>query len=83
MEDAESYALYIDAQNLLLKQEAARYKKSAPIGFVFGGVTFGIGTPLIIEGIRADNSAMLWSGVGVTAAGSLVWVFGHFVFGWW
>jgi uncharacterized coiled-coil protein SlyX len=83
MQDAESYAQYIDAQNLLLKQEAARLKKSGTIGFVFGGVTFGIGTPLIIEGIRADNSAMLWSGVGVTAAGSLVWVFGHFVFGWW
>jgi len=83
MQDAESYALYIDAQNISLKQEAARLKKSAPVGFVFGGVSFGVGTPLIIEGIRADNSAMLWSGVGVTAAGSLVWVFGHFVFGWW
>jgi len=83
MQDAEGYALYIDAQNILLKQEAARLKKSAPIGFVFGGVTLGVGTPLIIEGIRADNSTMLWSGVGVTAAGSLIWVLGHFVFGWW
>jgi hypothetical protein len=83
MQDAESYAQYIDAQNILLKKEAARLKKSAPIGFAFGGVSFGIGTPLIIEGIRADNSAMLWSGVGVTAGGSLVWVLGHFIFEWW
>jgi len=83
MQDAEGYAQFVDAQNILLKKEAARYKKSAPIGFVFGGVSFGVGTPLIVEGIRADNSAMLWSGVGVTAAGSLVWVLGHFVFCWW
>jgi len=82
MQDAESYAQYIDAQNRLLKQEAARFKKSALIGFAFGGVSFGIGTPLIFEGIRAGNSAMLWSGVGVAAAGSLVWGLGRFVFGW-
>jgi len=83
MLDAESYAIWIDAQNILLRQEAERLRKSALIGFTFGGVSFGIGTPLIIEGIRADNNAMLWSGVCITGAGSLVWVLGHYIFGWW
>ena len=83
MQDAESYALWIDAQNILLRQEAERYRKSALIGFTFGGVSFGIGTPLIIEGVRSDNRAMLWSGVGIAAGGSIVWALGRFVFNWW
>ena len=83
MQDAESYALWIDAQNELLKQEAAQYRKAALIGFSFGGVSFGVGTPLIIEGIRSDNSAMLWSGVGVVGIGSLVWTAGRYIFKWW
>jgi len=83
MQDAENYAQYIDAQNILLKQEAARLKKTAPVGFVFGSVSFGAGVPLVVEGIRSDNKTMLWSGVGIIGVGSLVWVTGHYIFQWW
>ena len=83
MQDAEDYAFWIDAQNELLRQQAQQYRKSAMIGFSFGGVSFGVGVPLVVEGIRSDNRAMLWSGVGVVGVGSLVWVVGHFVFNWW
>jgi len=83
MQDAESYALQIDAQNILLKQKGEHYVKSELIGFTFGGVSFGIGVPLIIMGAASDNTAMLWSGVGIVGIGSLVWVLGHFVFDRW
>jgi hypothetical protein len=67
----------------MLKQEAAQYKKSAVIGFSFGGVSFGVGTPLIVQGIQSDNRAMLWSGVGICGGGSLIWAAGHYLFNWW
>jgi len=83
MKDAEDYAAAIEAQNELLKKDVARFKKSAPVGFVFGGVSFGAGVPLVVEGIRSDNKTMLWSGVGIIGVGSLVWVTGHYIFQWW
>jgi len=83
MNDAENYALYIEAQNIFFKQQAEHYKKSALVGFTFGGVSFGVGVPLMVEGIRTDNRTMLWSGVGVIGVGSLVWVAGHYIFQWW
>jgi hypothetical protein len=83
MQDAESYALWIDAQNELLRRQAEQYRKSALVGFSFGGVSFGVGVPLFVEGIRSDNRTMLWYGVGVIGVGSLVWVAGHYIFQWW
>jgi len=83
MQDAEDYALYIEAQNIFFKQQAEHYKKSALVGFGFGGVSFGVGVPLMVEGIRTDNRTMLWSGVGVIGVGSLLWVAGHYIFQWW
>jgi len=83
MEDAEAYAWWIDGQNELLRQQVQQYKRSARTGFIFGGLSFGIGTPLIIEGIRADNKTMLWSGAGVLGVGTLVWLAGHLIFQWW
>ena len=83
MQDAESYALWLDAQNELFKREAERFRKSALIGFSFGGVSIGIGTPLIVEGIQSGNKAMLWSGVGIAGIGSLVWITGRYIFKWW
>ena len=83
MQDAEDYAFYIEAQNELLKQEIQRFRKSGQTGFAFGAVSFGAGAPLIIEGIRNDNKTMLYSGIGVTAVGSLVWITGRYVFNWW
>jgi alpha/beta superfamily hydrolase len=83
MQDAENYARWIDAQNELLKQQAQRSQKSAAIGFSFGGVSFGVGTPLVILGIRTDNRAILISGAGVIVGTGIVWVAGHYLFNWW
>jgi len=83
MQDAESYAQWIDTQNELLKRDVQRLKKSSLIGFTFGGVSFGVGTPLIISGIQSDNKTMLWTGVGVIGFGSIVWATGHYLFNWW
>ena len=83
MQDAEGYALWIDAQNESLRLQVQRQKKSALVGFSFGAVSFGVGTPLIVEGIRTDNRTMLWAGAGTIAGTGLVWVVGHYLFGWW
>jgi uncharacterized protein YcsI (UPF0317 family) len=83
MQDAENYALYVEAQNIFFKQQAEKYRKSALVGFAFGGVSFGVGMPLIAAGIRDGNSAMVWSGVGVAGGTGAAWVVGHYVFQWW
>ena len=83
MQDAEDYALWIDSQNEYFRQQARQYRKFSLIGFSFGGVFFGVGTPLVVEGIRSDNRAMLWSGASVIGIGSLVWAAGYYIFHWW
>jgi hypothetical protein len=83
MKDAENYAAYIDTQNELLKKEAQNYKNSALINFGFGGVSLGVGVPLVIEGIRSDNRTMALSGAGVAVGTAAVWAVGHYVFHWW
>jgi predicted RNase H-like nuclease (RuvC/YqgF family) len=49
-----------------LQRELEKSKRSVIIGFTAGGVSFGVGTPLIVEGVRSDNRTMTWAGVGVT-----------------
>ena len=66
-----------------MQRELAKSRRGTVIGWTVGGVSFGVGTPLIVEGIRSDNRAMLWSGVGVVGVASIVWATGHFVFDWW
>ena len=97
MQDAESGAIALLKENdeiyqkakltmaniASLQQQLARAKRGSVIGFSVGSVSFGVGAPLFIEGVRTDNQAMLWSGVGVAGAGTLIWVAGHFVFNWW
>lgn len=83
MQDAEDYAFWIEAQNELLKRDAERYRRGSIIGFTIGGVSFGVGIPLLIEGIRSDNRTMLWTGAGTIAVGGTIWALGHFVFQWW
>ncbi len=83
MADAEDYALWIDTQNTLLKNEAERLKISVPVAFAFGGASFGAGVPLIVEGIRTDNRTMTWAGVGTIAISGGIWALGHYLFGWW
>lgn len=83
MKDAEEYAAAIEAQNELLRKEAAQFQKSAFIGFSFGGISLGVGVPLIVEGVRSDNRTMALTGVCFVGVGSLVWVTGHFLFKVW
>jgi len=66
-----------------LQNELARARRGSIISFTIGGVSLGVGTPLLIEGIRTDNRAMLWSGAGTIALGGAVWAIGHFLFQWW
>jgi len=67
----------------MLRRQLAKARRGSIIGYSVGGVSFGAGSPLIIEGIRQDNRAMLWSGVGAIGAGALAWSLGRFVFDWW
>jgi uncharacterized coiled-coil protein SlyX len=83
MKDAEEYAAAIEAQNELLKKEAAKFQNSAIIGFSFGGISLGVGVPLIVEGIHSDSRTMTLTGVCFVGVGSLVWVTGHFIFKTW
>ena len=66
-----------------MQRELAKSRRGTVIGWTVGSVSFGVGTPLIVEGIRSDNRVMLWSGVGVAGVASLVWATGHFIFDWW
>ena len=67
------------------EREYTRLQKQARrgiVGFTIGGVTFGVGVPLLIEGIRSDNQTMLWTGAGTLIIGSAIWAAGHFIFNW-
>ena len=66
-----------------MQRGLAKSRRGTVIGWTVGSVSFGVGTPLIVEGIRSDNRAMLWSGISVTGVASIVWATGHFFFEWW
>ena len=83
MEDAEAYAWWIDARNELLRQQAQKARRSAGIGFTVGGVSFGAGVPLVVEGLRQDNKTMTLAGAGVAVIPGVIWALGHWAFGWW
>ncbi len=77
----------LNQQNAALKIEAEKYRKqagrNAVIGFGFAGVGFGVGTPLLIQGIQTDNQTMLWSGAGTIIGTTGIWLLGHYLFQWW
>jgi hypothetical protein len=85
-------AVYDDI-DLLEKQNAdlkvkneklrAHAKRGALFGFTFGGVSFGVGMPLLIEGTRTDNQTMLWAGAGTLVGTGGIWALGHYLFNWW
>lgn len=55
----------------ILKEENERYKRKVKKLWVTAGVSSlgaGISSPLIVEGIRLDNQALIWSGVGTVGA---------------
>jgi hypothetical protein len=74
-------------QNAYLKQQAAglqaRAGRNGLIGFAFAGIGYGVGIPLMVEGIRADNQTMLWSGAGSIIGSTGIWLLGRYVFNWW
>lgn len=65
----------------ILKEENECYKRKVKKLWVTVGVSSlgaGISSPLIVEGIRLDNQALIWSGVGtlgVTVLFDLVYNF--------
>ncbi len=65
----------------ILKEENERYKRKVKKLWITVGVSSlgaGIGSPLIVEGIRLDNQALIWTGVGtlgITAAFDIVYNF--------
>lgn len=55
----------------ILKEENERYKRKVKKLWVTVGVSSlgaGISSPLIVEGIRLNNQALIWSGVGTLGA---------------
>ena len=84
-ENAEMFnqARSVMANIARLQQELQRARRGSIISYSIGGVSFGVGIPLIIEGVRSDNQTMLWSGVGTIGVGAAVWALGHFLFQWW
>jgi hypothetical protein len=77
----------LEQQNSAFKLDAEKYqqqsKRNGLVGFGFAGIGFGVGTPLLIEGIQSDNQTMLWTGAGTIIGTSGIWLLGHYVFGWW
>jgi len=72
-----------EANIILLRQEVSKARRGSAISFAFGSVGFGVGVPLITQGIMTDNSTMTWTGVGTVAVTGGFWAIGHFVFKWW
>jgi len=66
-----------------LEQQLAAARKGSVAGFCFGAVSFGVGTPFFIEGVRQDNRTMVWAGAGTIGVSAAVWGIGHFIFNWW
>jgi hypothetical protein len=84
----ENAEIYQKAKNMvayiaMLQNQLAKSKKSVIVGFTIGGISFGVGTPLIVEGIRTENSTMAWAGAGVVFGTGTIWAVGHYVFKWW
>jgi hypothetical protein len=77
----------LEKQNadLKIKNERlhAQAKHGALFSFGFGSVSFGVGVPLLIEGARTDNQAMMGAGAGTLIGTGGIWALGHFLFNWW
>jgi hypothetical protein len=84
---ANEHLAVLSQQNEAWKQEAEKLQKQAGrtglIGFGFAGAGFGLGTPLIIEGIQHNNQTMVWAGAGSIVGTTGIWLLGHYIFKWW
>ena len=66
----------------ILKEENERYKRKVKKLWIAIGVSSlgaGIGSPLIVEGIRLDNQALIWTGVGTLGATAIFDIVYNFI----
>ena len=66
----------------ILKEENERYKRKVKKLWITVGVSSlgaGIGSPLVVEGIRLDNQALIWSGVGTLGATAIFDIVYNFI----
>ena len=66
----------------ILKEENERYKRKVKKLWITVGVSslgVGIGSPLIVEGIRLDNQALIWTGVGTLGATAIFDIVYNFI----
>lgn len=66
----------------ILKEENERYKRKVKKLWVTVGVSSlgaGISSPLIVEGIRLNNQAFIWSGVGTLGATAIFNIVYNFI----
>ena len=66
----------------ILKEENERYKRKIKKLWVTVGISSlgaGISSPLIVEGIRLDNQALIWTGVGTLGATAIFDIVYNFI----
>lgn len=79
--DMDSLVSQMTQEAGILKEENERCKRKVKKLWITVGVSSlgaGIGSPLLVEGIRLDNQALIWSGVGtlgITAAFDIIYNF--------
>ena len=65
----------------ILKEENERYKRKVKKLWITVGISslgMSISSPLLVEGIRLDNQALIWTGagtLGITAAFDIIYNF--------
>lgn len=66
----------------ILKEENECYKRKAKKLWITVGISslgVGISSPLIVEGIRLDNQALIWTGVGTLGATTIFDIIYNFI----
>ena len=66
----------------ILKEENERYKRKVKKLWITVGISSlgaGISSPLIVEGIRLDNQALIWTGVGTLGATAIFDIVYNFI----
>lgn len=66
----------------ILKEENERYKRKVKKLWITVGVSSlgtGISSPLIVEGIRLNNQALIWTGVGTLGATAIFDIVYNFI----
>ena len=66
----------------ILKEENERYKRKVKKLWIAVGISSlgtGISSPLIVEGIRLNNQALIWTGVGILGATAIFDIVYNFI----